>query len=73
MRVENTDLMFPVSGSQYWKFDPARRPHVRSDKYPRSVSLWDLPPGIDGAVQWDNKKTYFFKQVRDITTTRHTD
>ena len=56
-------LILPA-GSEYWKFDPARSPHVRSDKYPRSVSLWDLPPGIDGALQWDNKKTYFFKQVR---------
>ena len=37
---------------------------MRRDKYPRSVSLWDLPDDIDGALQWDNRRTYFFKQVR---------
>ena len=52
-----------LKGSQYWKFDPSRTPHVRTDTYPRTVSMWDLPASIDGALQWDNRRTYFFKQV----------
>ena len=39
-----------------------RKPHVRTDKYPKSISDWGLPSDIDGALQWDNGKTYFFKQ-----------
>ena len=35
---------------------------MRSDKYPKSISEWGLPLDIDGALQWDNGKTYFFKQ-----------
>lgn len=64
--MQNSDLsqLSVLPGSQYWKFDPSRTPHVRRDKYPRSVSLWDLPDDIDGALQWDNRRTYFFKQVR---------
>ena len=46
-------------GDDYWKFDPARKPPVRS-VYPRSLSNWDLPPRIKGAVKWTNKYTYFF-------------
>jgi matrix metalloproteinase-14 (membrane-inserted) len=48
-------------GSQYWKFDPERKPHVRSDHYPKSISLWDLPNNMEAALQWDNGRTYFFK------------
>ena len=48
-------------GSNYWKFDPERKPHVRSDRYPKSISLWDLPTNIEAALQWDNGRTYFFK------------
>ena len=47
-------------GSKYWKFDPSRKPPVKSD-YPRDISNWDLPNDIDGAVQWTNRRTYFFK------------
>ena len=47
-------------GSKYWKFDPTRKPPVRS-VYPRSISNWDLPSGVTGAVKWSNKYTYFFK------------
>ena len=39
-----------------------RKPHVRTDKYPKSIAEWGLPGDIDGALQWDNGKTYFFKQ-----------
>ena len=35
---------------------------MRSDKYPKSISEWGLPSDMDGALQWDNGKTYFFKQ-----------
>jgi len=48
-------------GSSYWKFDPERKPHVRSDQYPKPISLWDLPSNMDAALQWDNGRTYFFK------------
>ena len=48
-------------GSQYWKFDPERKPHVRSDHYPKPISLWSLPSNMDAALQWDNGRTYFFK------------
>lgn len=47
-------------GEDYWKFDPSRKPPV-SNAYPRKISNWDLPSGIDGAVKWSNKRTYFFK------------
>ena len=39
---------------EYWKFDPSRKPPVKSD-YPRDISNWDLPNNIDGAVQWSNR------------------
>jgi hypothetical protein len=34
---------------------------VRPGSYPREVSEWGLPSGIDAALQWDNGQTYFFK------------
>ena len=61
---------------QYWKFDPARKPHVRSELYPKQVDQnykyfalqrtaqvdgWGVPDNIEGATQWQNGKTYFFK------------
>ena len=39
----------------------SRKPHVRSDKYPKSISEWGLPSNIDGAFKWDNGRSYFFK------------
>merc|ERR1719295_372885 len=66
----NVDTAFVWSGngkiyffknSQYWKFDPEKQPHVRSDQYPKDVSLWGLPGNMEGALQWDNGRTYFFK------------
>ena len=27
----------------------------------QDISLWGLPNNIDGALQWDNRRTYFFK------------
>jgi len=67
---ENVDTAFVWSGngkiyffknSQYWKFDPNSQPHVRSDQYPKDISLWGLPDNMEGALQWDNRRTYFFK------------
>merc|ERR1712117_710821 len=49
-------------GGNYWKFDPERKPHVREDIYPKKISSWDLPSGIDAALQWNNGRTYFFKK-----------
>ena len=34
---------------------------MRSDHYPKSISLWDLPNNMEAALQWDNGRTYFFK------------
>ena len=48
-------------GGQYWRFDPDRKPHVRPGSYPREVSEWGLPNGLEAALQWDNGQTYFFK------------
>ena len=48
-------------GSQYWKFDPEKKPPVDSS-YPRPVSNWDgIPNRLDAALQYKNGKTYFFK------------
>ena len=49
-----------MKGDDYWKFDPSRKPPVRS-VYPRNINNWDLPSNINGAVQWKNSKAYFFK------------
>ena len=46
----------------------SRKPPVRS-VYPRNINNWDLPSNINGAVQWKNKRTYFFKYVLVLTTT----
>ena len=54
--------MYFFKGNSYWMFDPERKPHVRSDLYPRNISEWDLPRDIEGAMQWSNGKTYFFKE-----------
>ena len=34
---------------------------MKTDQYPKSINLWGLPDNIDGALQWDNRRTYFFK------------
>ena len=47
--------------TKYWKFDPERKPHVRSDRYSKSNSLWDIPNNMEAALQWDNGRNYFFK------------
>ncbi len=51
--------MYFFKGDDYWKFDPSRKPPVRS-VYPRPLSNWDLPGNLRAAVQWSNKYTYFF-------------
>ena len=49
-------------GSQYWKFDPDKKPPV-SSSYPRPVSNWEgIPDDVDDALQYDNGYTYFFKK-----------
>ena len=51
-------------GSQYWKFDPDKKPPVDSS-YPRQISNWDgIPNNLDSALQYKNGKTYFFKNGR---------
>merc|ERR1712032_1773403 len=57
-----TKSTYFFKGNQYWKFHPERKPHVREDIYPKKISSWDLPSGIDAALQWNNGRTYFFKK-----------
>ena len=55
------DKIYFTKGDKFWKFDPDRKPHVRKN-YPKPLSLWGaLPSDIDGALQWVNGRTYFFK------------
>ena len=54
------DKIYFTKGDKYWKFDPERKPHVRS-VYPKPLSDWSLPSGLDGALQWENGYTYFFR------------
>ena len=56
----NNKIYF-FKGSQYWKFDPDKKPPV-SSSYPRPVSNWEgIPNRLDAALQYKNGKTYFFK------------
>jgi len=55
-----SEKIYFTKGDKYWKFDPDRRPHVRS-QYPKPLSDWSLPAGLDGALQWQNGLTYFFR------------
>ena len=41
---------------EYWMFDPERKIAIS-----KQISEWGLPQGIDGALQWENGWTYFFK------------
>lgn len=52
--------VFP--GNQYWQYDDSSDPAV-STIYPQPISEWSrlLAGGIDAAIQWKNKRTYFFK------------
>jgi len=50
-----------TKGDKFWKFDPDRKPHVSKRTYPKFLSLWGLPDNIEGAFQWTNRLTYFFK------------
>lgn len=48
-------------GSKFYRFDPLKRPPVKST-YPKSISNWEgLPNNIDAALQYTNGYTYFFK------------
>ena len=44
---------------EYWMFDPERKIAIS-----KQISEWGLPQGIDGALQWENGRTYFFKSGR---------
>ena len=53
------EKIYFTKGDKYWKFDPDRKPHVWPH-YPKPISDWSLPSGLDGAFQWENGLTYFF-------------
>ena len=59
--LETTEKIYFFKGHSYWKFNPERKHHMRTDRYPKSISEWDLPAYIEGAMQWVNGRTYFFK------------
>lgn len=49
-------------GTQYWRYDPTRK--VIDFGYPRPIqSGWKgaIADNIDAAMQWKNRKSYFFK------------
>lgn len=49
------------AGDQFYRFDPAAKPPVKSN-YPKSVSNWaGVPESLDAALQYTNGYTYFFK------------
>ena len=53
-----------LQGSEYWKFDPEKKPPV-SRSYPKPISNWDgIPNNIDSALKYSNGYTYFFKDGR---------
>jgi len=48
-------------GSKFWRFDPAKRPPVKSS-YPKPISNWEgVPNNLDAALKYTNGYTYFFK------------
>lgn len=49
-------------GTKFWRFDPLKRPPVKST-YPKPLSNWEgVPNSIDAALQYTNGYTYFFKE-----------
>lgn len=49
-------------GTKFWRFDPLKRPPVKST-YPKPLSNWEgVPNNIDAALQYTNGYTYFFKE-----------
>ena len=55
-----TLLLFGVETARF-TFDPEKEPPVQKSQYPKPISEWGLPQSIDGALQWENGRTYFFK------------
>merc|ERR1711890_29472 len=53
------DKVYFFKDKQYWRFDRQQIPPT-SDRYPKSISEWDLTAKLEGALQWRNGKTYFF-------------
>ena len=47
------EKIYFTKGKKYWRFDPDRKPHVRRH-YPKPISDWSLPSGLDAALQWEN-------------------
>lgn len=48
-------------GTKFWRFDPLKRPPVKST-YPKPIANWEgVPNSIDAALQYTNGYTYFFK------------
>lgn len=48
-------------GTKFWRFDPLKRPPVKST-YPKPLSNWEgLPNNVDAGLQYTNGYTYFFK------------
>lgn len=59
--VKNNATYIKFAGDQFYRFDPAAKPPVKSN-YPKSVSNWaGVPESLDAALQYTNGYTYFFK------------
>ena len=56
----NVSLSSLIQGDLYWKFDMEKFPPVHR-RYPQPIAAWTLPGSMDAAFQWQNGKTYFFK------------
>ena len=57
--MTSPDKLVWLQDDEYWKYEGGREPAV-GPQYPVSTAVFNLPPGIISALQWKNKRTYFF-------------
>ena len=60
--IQRANLMLELISIQ--RFDEFIYRFIQQElntKHVQDISLWGLPDNIDGALQWDNRRTYFFK------------
>lgn len=54
-------FFYSLLGTKFWKFDPLKKPPVKSS-YPKSISNWKgIPDNINAVLHYTNDYTYFFK------------
>lgn len=62
LQWDRNGKIYFFKGNLYWRYDPQRR--LIDVGYPRKISDgWRgvIPDNIDAAIQWKNKRSYFFK------------